>query len=83
MFTKTGRRQSVEQNKTKLSDNERIKRESNYLRGTIAEGLKDPITGAISPDDNQLLKFHGSYQQDDRDVRDERRRKNWNRTISS
>lgn len=73
----------MEQNKTKLSDNERIKRESNYLRGTIAEGLKDPITGAISPDDNQLLKFHGSYQQDDRDVRDERRRKNWNRTISS
>ncbi|WP_346216946.1 assimilatory sulfite reductase (NADPH) hemoprotein subunit [Caldifermentibacillus hisashii] len=65
----------MEQNKTKLSDNERIKRESNYLRGTIAEGLKDPITGAISPDDNQLLKFHGSYQQDDRDVRDERRRK--------
>lgn len=65
----------MEQNKTKLSDNERIKRKSNYLRGTIAEGLKDPITGAISPDDNQLLKFHGSYQQDDRDVRDERRRK--------
>jgi len=65
----------MEQNKTKLSDNERIKRESNYLRGTIADGLKDPITGAISPDDTQLLKFHGSYQQDDRDVRDERRRK--------
>ncbi|GGH77819.1 sulfite reductase (NADPH) hemoprotein beta-component [Pullulanibacillus pueri] len=58
----------------KPSDNERIKGESNYLRGTIAEGLKDPITGAISEDDNQLLKFHGSYQQDNRDIRNERRR---------
>lgn len=62
------------QNK-KLSDIERIKTESDYLRGTIAEGLRDPLTGALSPDDNKLLKFHGSYQQDDRDVRDERRRK--------
>ncbi|GGE33173.1 sulfite reductase [NADPH] hemoprotein beta-component [Pullulanibacillus camelliae] len=58
----------------KPSDNERIKGESRYLRGTIAEGLEDPITGAISEDDNQLLKFHGSYQQDNRDLRNERRR---------
>jgi len=58
----------------KLSDLERIKAESNYLRGTIAEGLADPITGAIPGDDPQLLKFHGIYQQDDRDLRDERRR---------
>jgi sulfite reductase (NADPH) hemoprotein beta-component len=56
------------------SDLERIKENSNYLRGTIAEGLEDPITGAISDDDNKLLKFHGSYQQDDRDLRNERRR---------
>lgn len=61
--------------KGKLSDNERIKKESNYLRGTLEESLQDPITGSISPDDTQLIKFHGSYQQDDRDVRDERRRK--------
>ncbi|RLL47742.1 assimilatory sulfite reductase (NADPH) hemoprotein subunit [Oceanobacillus piezotolerans] len=54
---------------------EQIKSDSNYLRGTIAEGLQDRITGAISEADNKLLKFHGSYQQDDRDVRDERRRK--------
>lgn len=56
------------------SDLERIKVESNYLRGTIAEGLEDPITGALSDDDTKLLKFHGSYQQDDRDLRNERRR---------
>jgi len=58
-----------------LSDLERIKEDSNYLLGTIKEGLNDPITGSITDDDTKLLKFHGSYQQDDRDLRDERRRK--------
>jgi len=53
--------------------NEDIKRESNYLRGTIAEGLKDESTGAIAAADQQLTKFHGTYMQDDRDVRDERK----------
>ncbi|MDE2315846.1 MAG: sulfite reductase, partial [Xanthomonadaceae bacterium] len=53
---------------------EDIKTVSRFLRGTIAAGLADPVTGAISEDDNKLLKFHGSYQQDDRDLRDERRR---------
>jgi sulfite reductase (NADPH) hemoprotein beta-component len=53
---------------------EKIKSESRFLRGSIAEGLADTVTGAISEDDNKLLKFHGSYQQDDRDIRDERRR---------
>lgn len=57
-----------------LSDLERIKADSRLLRGTIAEGLADPVTGAISEDDNKLLKFHGSYLQDDRDLREERRR---------
>ncbi|WP_426271425.1 assimilatory sulfite reductase (NADPH) hemoprotein subunit [Dyella kyungheensis] len=57
-----------------LSDFERIKAASRQLRGTIAEGLRDPVTNAISDDDNKLLKFHGSYQQDDRDLREERRR---------
>lgn len=57
-----------------LSPLEDIKARSRFLRGTIQEGLNDAITGAISDDDNKLLKFHGSYQQDDRDVRDERRR---------
>ncbi|MEB8127797.1 NADPH-dependent assimilatory sulfite reductase hemoprotein subunit [Staphylococcus succinus] len=58
----------------KLDEMERIKTESNYLRGTIEEGLADRITGAIAEDDTKLLKFHGSYMQDDRDLRDERRK---------
>ena len=53
--------------------NEDIKIESNYLRGTIAEGLEDTSTGAIAPSDQQLTKFHGTYMQDDRDLRDERK----------
>lgn len=57
-----------------LSKNEGIKANSRYLRGTLLEGLADQVTGALSEDDQQLLKFHGSYQQDDRDVRAERRR---------
>ncbi len=56
-----------------VSEFERIKAASNYLRGSLLEGLADPVTGAISDDDNKLLKFHGSYQQDDRDLREERR----------
>ena len=58
----------------KLSKNEYIKTDSNYLRGTIAEGLADTATGSVSANDEQLLKFHGTYQQDDRDVRIERKR---------
>ncbi|HUW54873.1 MAG TPA: assimilatory sulfite reductase (NADPH) hemoprotein subunit [Rhodanobacter sp.] len=59
---------------TPFSDFEHTKAASRFLRGGIAEGLADPVTGAISEDDGKLLKFHGSYQQDDRDLRDERRR---------
>ncbi|WP_427978901.1 assimilatory sulfite reductase (NADPH) hemoprotein subunit [Agarivorans sp.] len=55
-----------------LSDNERLKRESNFLRGTIEEDLKDRITGGFSADNFQLIRFHGMYQQDDRDIRAER-----------
>ncbi|HEX7340200.1 MAG TPA: NADPH-dependent assimilatory sulfite reductase hemoprotein subunit [Rhodanobacteraceae bacterium] len=58
----------------KLSALEHIKADSRYLRGTIAEGLADPLTGAISDPDTKLLKFHGSYMQDNRDIRDERRK---------
>src|SRR5262245_14791823 len=58
----------------KLSANEYIKTRSNYLRGTIAEGIADLSTGSLSEDDQQLLKFHGSYQQDDRDLRANRRK---------
>lgn len=58
----------------KLPEAEIIKRESRYLRGTITESLADEATGAIAEADTKLTKFHGSYQQDDRDVRDERRK---------
>ncbi|MBS2101004.1 NADPH-dependent assimilatory sulfite reductase hemoprotein subunit [Carboxylicivirga linearis] len=57
----------------KPSEVEIIKTNSNYLRGTLIEGLEDVITGAISADDTQLIKFHGSYQQTDRDLDDERK----------
>tara|TARA_B110000438_G_scaffold294652_1_gene336404 strand:- start:2019 stop:3713 length:1695 start_codon:yes stop_codon:yes gene_type:complete len=57
-----------------LTEVEIIKAASRHLRGSIAEGLVDPLTGAISPPDTQLSKFHGIYQQDDRDIRSERTR---------
>ncbi|KAH8803276.1 hypothetical protein F5884DRAFT_502771 [Xylogone sp. PMI_703] len=53
--------------------NEDIKASSNFLRGTIEEGLADMSTMAISASDSQLTKFHGTYMQDDRDLRDERK----------
>jgi len=53
---------------------EDIKTRSLGLRGTLLEGLADPVTGSLSFEDQRLVKFHGSYQQDDRDIRDERRR---------
>lgn len=54
------------------SDNERLKRESNFLRGTIEQDLQDRITGGFTADNFQLIRFHGMYQQDDRDIRAER-----------
>lgn len=58
----------------KLAANEGIKTRSNYLRGTITEGLADLSTGAMSEDEIQLLKFHGTYLQDNRDQRPNRRK---------
>src|SRR4051794_28777083 len=58
-----------------LSRNERLKEASQYLRGTLAEGLREEITGGIIEDDQQLGKFHGMYLQDDRDLRAERGKK--------
>src|SRR5215510_14869221 len=58
-----------------LSRNEYLKEASDYLRGTLADGLREEITGAIVEDDAQLVKFHGMYLQDDRDLRPERTRK--------
>lgn len=56
----------------KPSENERIKGDSDFLRGTIANDLKDDVTGGFTSDNFQLIRFHGMYQQDDRDIRAER-----------
>ena len=56
----------------KLADAERMKRESHFLRGTIAQDLNDGLTGGFNGDNFLLIRFHGMYQQDDRDIRAER-----------
>ncbi|MFJ5963200.1 assimilatory sulfite reductase (NADPH) hemoprotein subunit [Bacillus sp. NPDC093026] len=56
------------------SDVEEIKAKSNYLRGTLKEVMLDPISAGIPDDDNRLMKHHGSYLQDDRDLRNERQK---------
>jgi sulfite reductase (NADPH) hemoprotein beta-component len=66
----------------KPSPVEKIKKESNGLRGTIKEGLSNDLTGAISDADMQVIKFHGMYLQDDRDRRDERAEKKLERLYS-
>jgi sulfite reductase (NADPH) hemoprotein beta-component len=58
----------------KLGPDETLKMHSDYLRGTIDHSLLDRISGGVVFEDNKLMKFHGIYQQDDRDIRDERRR---------
>jgi sulfite reductase (NADPH) hemoprotein beta-component len=59
----------------KLSANEGMKTKSRGLRGSLLQGMANQITGAITDEEQQLIKFHGSYQQDDRDRRAERERK--------
>lgn len=56
----------------KLADAERLKKQSNYLRGTIREDLEEGLTGGFTGDNFLLIRFHGMYQQDDRDIRAER-----------
>src|SRR6204780_486394 len=53
----------------KLTHNEEIKATIPTLAGTIAATIADETADHFSEDDNQFLKFHGSYQQDDRDLR--------------
>jgi sulfite reductase (NADPH) hemoprotein beta-component len=65
-----------------LSANERIKGASRFLRGTISEGLGHAETGALADDDTQLTKFHGFYQQDDRDLRAERGKQRMEKAFS-
>ena len=62
-----------EQNIPIPSPIEVIKDNSNYLRGTINESLADPLTGGMQPTDQVLIKFHGTYQQQDRDLDEERK----------
>ena len=59
-----------------LHKNEQLKAESNYLRGNTLRDLADTTTGAVTEETTQLMKFHGVYQQDDRDVRNQRRKEN-------
>lgn len=55
-----------------LSGVEKIKMKSDALRGTLNDSLLDEITGAVREHDHALIKFHGMYEQDDRDLREER-----------
>ena len=68
--------------KNKPSAIEKIKEASDNLRGSIKESLRDEITGAIREDDQAVVKFHGMYQQDDRDRREERAAKKLDRLYS-
>jgi len=58
----------------KQADNERLKADSDFLRGTILEDLQDRMTGGFTSDNFQLIRTHGMYQQDDRDIRAERQK---------
>ena len=68
--------------KNKKSAIENIKEASDALRGSIRQSLSDEITGAIREDDQAVIKFHGMYQQDDRDRREERAEKKLDRLYS-
>jgi sulfite reductase (NADPH) hemoprotein beta-component len=57
-----------------LGPDETLKADSDHLRGTIEQSLVDEITASVADTDAKLMKFFGLYQQDDRDIRDERRR---------
>jgi len=56
----------------RVNENELIKAGSRFLRGTLKESIADELTGALAPADAQLCKFHGFYEQDDRDHRQDR-----------
>lgn len=73
-MTVTDRSKDVSQPVDRLGPDEALKFHSDYLRGRIDLDLIDRITGAVTFESNKLMKFHGIYQQDDRDIRDERRR---------
>jgi sulfite reductase (NADPH) hemoprotein beta-component len=72
--TTVDRSNDISQPLENLGPDETLKYNSDYLRGSIDLSLLDRITGGVPFEDNKLMKFHGIYQQDDRDIRDERRR---------
>ncbi|MEA2143512.1 MAG: sulfite reductase hemoprotein beta-component [Solirubrobacteraceae bacterium] len=72
--TQPDRSRDLSQPLDALGPDETLKADSDQLRGTIEESLVDEVTAAVTADDAKLMKFFGIYQQDDRDIRDERRR---------
>ncbi|ELK46120.1 assimilatory sulfite reductase (NADPH) hemoprotein subunit [Halobacillus sp. ACCC02827] len=56
------------------SEMEEIKEKSRFLRGDLVESFQEPLSASIPDDQTKLLKFHGSYMQDDRDLRNERKK---------
>ena len=71
-MTEQNKQKGLEWQEKPLSDNERLKTDSNFLRGTILDDLEDSLTGGFRGDNFQLIRFHGMYEQDDRDIRAER-----------
>lgn len=71
-MTDSTKQKGLEWKAQPLSDNERLKAESNFLRGTILDDLEDGLTGGFKGDNFQMIRFHGMYEQDDRDIRAER-----------
>ncbi|MFT4131451.1 NADPH-dependent assimilatory sulfite reductase hemoprotein subunit [Labrys sp. (in: a-proteobacteria)] len=74
LIAPTDRSRDLSQSLEHLGPDEALKADSDQLRGTIKTSLLDRLTGSVTPTDTKLMKFHGIYQQDDRDLRDERRR---------
>ncbi len=68
--------------KNEPSKVEKAKVAGKLLRGTIDEVLRDEKIDAFEHDDLQLLKFHGTYQQDDRDLRSARRKEGLGKAFS-
>jgi sulfite reductase beta subunit-like hemoprotein len=61
---------------------EGLKIESEGLGGLLFDEMNDLTTANVSEDAYQLMKFHGSYQQDDRDLRKERKSQGLDRAWS-
>ncbi len=62
-----------------LSKAEQLKQQSNGLMGVLADEISDTTSDHVSEAAYQLLKFHGSYQQDDRDQRQQRKQQKLDR----